>query len=231
MFLRKRLAGQLAGGLILGDNTQHPLLGTPNTFECPPAIGNWEYLTVRENQGQTSQCTAYGMCGIMSASWWRHAGYRLDFNEAALYAREKQIDGNNRDGSSLESAIQAAQSVNVAHIRSGYPAPKIPRIEAFGMRSASDLPYYVHRFGLVLLGLMITEGWRSPRQQDGLITGSETPMGGHCVYSCGYDMPNDRIWLPGSWGDDYARDGICCMTFERFRKEWMCGYGLKLNWD
>ena len=226
---------QRVGGWYRGKRPAAGLkIATPVAFESPGYIGNDPYALPADDQGQSPKCTAEGMCGILQASWWAHAGYKLLWDTDKFYAHEKASDNDGQDGSSLETAIITAQFDNCVIPRQGYPSAPLPKITAYEMTEPDDITYFLHEFDFVLLAMQITKGWENPREPDGLIQGDTTRIGGHCVFATWFDLhvfsSLDLVGIKQSWGREYGNDGGVSIALPRFCDEFAQGYGLDIDW-
>jgi hypothetical protein len=190
---------------------------TPATFRPPPRVGNWEYFLPPENQGPQPWCAAFAQCAILQAAAWRHPdyGYPVQFDEEKLYREAKKIDGDNEDGTSLESVIQASGNVFGAF-------NDIRSIEA------DDIPWAIHQYGAAIVGLMIHESWNTPRKDDGLVTIGGRRLGGHAVDVSWYDLEEQRVGGPNWWGMDWGEHGHWSMTMKDFASCFLAGYVQKV---
>jgi len=195
---------------------------TPDQFQPPPRIGNWEYFQAPEEQGHNPWCAAYAEGAILQAGAWRSRvyGYPVQFDEAVLYAGAKAIDGDHKDGTSLESVMDAARQLKT-----------VTKIEAVEADSDEDIPWIIHQFGAALVGMMIDEGWNHPRSADGLITPGGNRLGGHAVVVSWYDQPNRRLGGPNWWGKSWGVNGHWSMTMSDFAQQFIYGYGQVIDFQ
>jgi hypothetical protein len=189
---------------------------TPAQFQPPERVGNWEYFLTPEEQGQLPWCAAYAECSILQAAAWRSRlyGYPVQFDEEALYAGAKAIDGDHKDGTSLESVMDAARQLK-----------NVARIEAVEADSDEDIPWIIHQFGAALVGMMIDEGWNHARSEDGLIAPWGKELGGHAVVVTWYDKPKRRVGGPNWWGKRWGMSGYWSMNMSDFAHQFVYGYG------
>lgn len=193
---------------------------TPEQFRPPERVGNWEYFQAPENQGQNPWCAAYAECAILQASAWRSRmyGYPVNFDEAALYQGAKAIDGDTKDGTSLESVMDAARQLK-----------NIAKIEAVEADSDEDIPWIIHQFGAALVGMEIDEGWNHARTEDGLIQPWGNVLGGHAVIVSWYDKPQRRVGGANWWGAKWGMRGYWSMNMTDFAKQFVYGYGQAID--
>ena len=218
--------GSLGGGLIMKRSYRRQLRA-PLNFEMPPnGIGNWEYLTPPENQGQNPWCAAYAMCMVLSASHWRERNFRMDFDEGKLYRAAKAIDGNSEPGTQLESVIDAAQ---VADMSVGGKAG-IPKIVETVVTEPEDIPFMIHKFGLLLCGFMIDDGWPKARSSDGLIPDGKAKLGGHAVVLDSFRPDKAMNWGANSWGRSYGLNGRFGLTWGKCAEQFIYGFGMRIEW-
>lgn len=192
---------------------------TPEQFQPPRRVGNWEYFLAPEEQGQFPRCAAFAECAILQAAAWRSRlyGYPVQFDEADLYARAKAIDGDNRDGTSLESVIEAARQL-----------PNIASIETVEIEDPEDVPWVIHQFGAAIVGMQIDEGWNHARA-DGLVLPWGKELGGHAVDVSWYDLDAGRNGGPNWWGSKWGKGGYWAMETADFAKQFVYGYGQEIK--
>ena len=79
----------------------------------PLKIDTRQQWSVIDNQGSTSECACYSVCGIREALIWKRTGKLIDLNADQVYALATQIAGSdlNSDRTYLESAIKAAMTL------------------------------------------------------------------------------------------------------------------------
>ena len=209
----------VGGGLQV--KRYRPLLKAPANFERPNAIGNWEYLTPLENQGSNPWCAAYAGCQYLQASFWRDNNFKAEFSEEKLYWAAKAIDRNRNDGTSLESIIYAAQA---NHFGNSHGAPTIIPELCSDWR---DLVFFIHRYGFVLIGMIITDGWLF---DDGRVRDSDVDLGGHALIAHSYDAIRRVFWVANWWGRDKGANGSYEVTFDQMKDQFCSGYGLDIQW-
>ncbi len=188
---------------------------TPEQFQPPRVVGNWEYFLAPEEQGRLPYCAAFAECAILQAAAWRDRlyGYPVQFDESALYQGAKAIDGDTKDGTSLESVIDAARLLK-----------NVREIEAVEFEDPQDVPWVVHQFGAGIVGLMIDEGWNHARK-DGLIDPFGADLGGHAVVVSWYDLNQRVCGGPNWWGASWGKGGYWAMNMTDFARQFVYGYG------
>lgn len=186
----------------------------PEQFQPPRAVGNWEYFLVPEEQGQLPYCAAFAECAILQAAAWRSRrfGYPVQFDEVAIYKEAKEIDGDEQDGTSLESVIAAAR-LQVGAV-----------IETVESDTPEDAAWIIHQFGAMLVGMQIDEGWNHPRK-DGLIDPLGDDLGGHAVVASWYDLDQRVLGGPNWWGKDWGKNGYWAMNMSDFARQFVYGFG------
>lgn len=216
-------------GLVLGDvaakrRTARHILKAPTGWDCPERLDNSAYCTPLESQGRNPWCAAYSAGQLLSASYWRWAHVRHDMPEEALYRFAKQYDQDPRsDGTTLENILSAMSGVDLGvGIR--------PTIETESVWKLPDILFGVHKYGLVLVGLQITEGWNR-LNTDGSIGPDTRSIGGHAVLVSGYDQRCRLIWGPNWWGRQWGKGGWWVMTYDQFVEQFAYGYGVKITWE
>lgn len=223
-----RPADRLGGGLIIGDRasklaTAPRVLRAPADWDVPERIDNSVYCPPLENQGQNPWCAAYSMAELLQASYWREFGARHDFPETRIYSGAKLLDGISGGGTTLDA-------VQMAVVGEDYGVPYIPNLTNELVADLQDVIYAVHKYGLVLVGLNITDGWRN-LNRDGSVGPGRLPLGGHAVLVSGYSMRDRTIWGPNWWGRGWGQEGYWRMTFDQFDQQLIYGYAVRVTWE
>jgi hypothetical protein len=213
----------VGGGLHWRQPLSVPICKAPANFQAPNALENGAYCTTLESQGKNPWCAAYALCCILQASAWRHYGRPIQFDEAKAYAAAKQIDGIRGDGTTLEAVISVARTMDLCD-----GAVEIPTITAEYIEDAEDIYWGVHRFGLVLTGMAINEGWQYTRQ-NGWIGDAGRRLGGHATVTSGY-YRGKHVRGPNSWGTAWGVRGHWVANEDQFRQQYLGGYGLEIVW-
>jgi len=175
-----------------------------------------------ESQGQNPWCAAYGGCALLQASYWRTFGEELPFDEAACYAECKKVDGSAGDGTTLEAVLFVLGNTDLTGKKI------IPTITEKTIE-ATDIPFCIHHYGVAILGLEITEGWRYTKLGGNVGDGTNT-IGGHCVLCSAYDLDAGELWGPNWWGRQWGRDGMWRMTFDQFNAQFFSGFAVDVQW-
>lgn len=179
-------------------------------------------LLAASNQGESPKCAAYAMAGWLEFYNWKYQGIVDQIDPDPVYARAKQIDGNNTPGTTLESVLQAALDLGLI---ASSAIGNIRQVKAAGVQQA------IHRYGVILAAFDITEAWENA-QPNGWIPAGGLSLGGHAVLLCGYsnvNTTNETPWyaIQNSWGDQHGWRGFNRMTQELFQQQFMHG----LIWD
>ena len=221
--------GKRAGGLRA--STVHRNLRSmriPSGWTTPDTMPQSPYLLPSDDQGQTPGCTAYGMTGICEGLYWWVTGKKIDFDAHKLYVKEKQIDGDNEDGSTLETAILAAKDFGWLSFNN--PEGRTVSLDVYDLTSIAEIKYALHRCPAILLGLNITEAWNSPKA-DGTICDtngdSQQFIGGHCIILDSYD--DYGPWIVNSWNLTYGVKGRIHLSWAQLKQQWMGAKGFLLR--
>lgn len=218
--------GEVGGGLRFSDPQGRGAfpVGVPRDFEAPVRLDNSGYMPAPEEQGANPWCAAFTMDEALQASAWRRYNRRINFREDLTYYGAKAIDGLKGDGTTLEAVIAVAQTTDLSD-----GAVPIPKIRAHYIASAEDVVFAAHRYGLVMLGLMITNGWRR-LANDGKIGDDNTAIGGHAVLQSGYDLDVDEVWGPNWWKREWGVAGYWRMRRVQLARQFRMGYALEIIW-
>jgi hypothetical protein len=220
-----------AGGLQLGDvaakrKASRRTLKAPPGWDCPDTIDNSEYCTPLEDQGSHPWCAAFATGQLLSASYWREFHHKIDFPEEKLYRLAKQIEGNDRDGTTLEDILLAAGQLDY-----GLPVqPSFGSLSGQQVWETEDVLFALHKYGLVLVGLDIQRGWQE-LNKDGSIGPAMGSLGGHGVLVSGYSRRCNAIWGPNWWGKNWGKGGWWYMSLDQFKKQFIYGYAVKITWE
>ena len=86
-----------------------------------------------------------------------------------------------------------------------------------------EVKYAIHKFGVMLAGLNITEEWYLCGPNKTSVTGKthRTSMGGHAVLICGYNK--DGVIIHNSWGEAWGSYGFALITWDEFVREFIYG--------
>ena len=186
----------------------------------PLVIDNRQQWSVIDNQGQTSECACYSICGICEALIWKRTGKLINLNADQVYALAKQIDGTdkNSDGTYLEAAIKAAMTLGGL----GDVSKNIKIGFLYNDRSDSlieRIKYLLHKYDFIHAGFSITNGWMNLNNNNYVITHGRINYGGHAVAIVGAD--SDYCYIANSWGPAWAAKGFAEMPWAVFKQEFM----------
>ena len=186
----------------------------------PLKIDNRQQWSVIDNQGSTSECACYSVCGICEALIWKRTGKLIDLNADQVYALAKQIDGSdvNSDGTYLESAIKAAMTLGGLEevskdIKTGF---------LYNDRSDNtidQLKYLIHKYDFIHAGFSITDGWMNLNKNNYTIQHYGNNYGGHAIAIVGYSQ--EGCYIANSWGKGWAATGFAIMPWNIFKQEFM----------
>jgi hypothetical protein len=201
-----------------------PIMRATNKFIAPTVVNSMGLCTITENQGATSKCAAYSTTSWAENILWKQDNYPTQLDYDKVYARAKEIDGDETDGTTLPAAMQALLDV--------YPKlfdqeckPKM--IRAFG-GNLDDLRYAIHKYGCVVGGFMITEDWyKCDNKCKGWIpvTKGAKPLGGHAVLICGYNQ--NGLQIQNSWGAKWGENGFATLDWNAAKDQFLYGEVLK----
>lgn len=189
-----------------------------NGVVTPLKIDNRQKWSVIDDQGTTSQCACYSICGICEALIWKRTGKLVNFNAEQVYALAKQKDGMvNEDGTYLETAIQAALELGgfselANNIKIGYLYNK----------KQSDLKlmikHLLHKYDFLHAGFNICSGWYNvTKDNDYTIQHTNVSCGGHAVAIVGAD--EDSVYIANSWGKKWGATGFAQLKWDDVYKE------------
>lgn len=185
-------------------------VSTPSKFVAPKKLDFRDMCIPTSDQGSTSKCAAYSSAGYLEVRNWRINHYPEQINPDPIYAEAKRLDGDNSDGTTLNSVAQAI--INLGLIK-GTP-------EYIG-HSIDEAKFAIHRFTTMIAGFMISNDWNHT-SGDGIIPNSYPGlMGGHAVLCCGYS--DEGIYLQNSWSPQWGLYGFAVLSWEQFLTQFMGG--------
>lgn len=185
----------------------------------PLKIDNRQQWSVIDDQGNTSQCACYSICGICESLIWKRTGKLINLNAEQVYALAKQRDGaKNQDGTYLEVAIKAAfdlggfgdqtKNIKIGFIYNDKSDEMIERIK-----------FLLHKYDFLHIGFSITNGWMNLNNNNFVIQHGSINYGGHAVALVGADQ--DYAYIANSWGKKWAASGFAQMPWSVFKQEFM----------
>lgn len=171
------------------------------------------------DQGQTSQCAAYSLAGILESLKWRDTGEYHQIDPNPIYAGAKRIDGFKGEGTTLDAVLRSAISLGLM------PKPK----EVFAITDMLSFQRALHRYGFVHLAFNITEAWSHPRPNGWLPEDGHLPqIGGHAVVGCAFDAsPAGWVGIQNSWSGGIGWNGFMRMTKDQFKRQFLYGLAWK----
>jgi len=187
-------------------------LATPE-FVAPKRIDNRDLCIATSNQFQTPHCAGYATAGFLEVQNWKRLHYPEQLNGDAIYAEAKKIDGDTSDGTSLDSAAQAA-------INLGLVSGKLKYIGS----DPSSIQFAIHTHTVCVAGFMITDEWNRVQKDTGMISDfgpSAKTLGGHAVLICGYDI--NGVYIQNSWGTDWGLYGFAQIPWPQTISQFMYG--------
>ena len=200
-----------AGGLILDEvPLSAPKLIKSQNFMAPRKLDFRDMCLRSDDQGNTSMCAAFSTAGFVEILNWRTKNYPEQVDAPAIYNEAKRIDGNSREGTTLNSATQAA-------INLGFISGKGTYIN----NTIDDVKFAIHRHVSVIAGFKITEDWNYVEKNTGFIrmTEGSNVRGGHAVLICGFS--EDGFYIQNSWGGGWGVYGFGILRFKQFSEQLM----------
>lgn len=184
----------------------------------PLKIDNRQIWSVIDDQGSTSQCACYSICGICEALIWKRTGKLINLNAEQVYALAKQKDGMvDSDGTYLETAIQAALELGgfsdlSKNIKIGYLYNK----KQSNLKQL--IMHLLHKYDFLHAGFNICDGWyRVSKENDFTIKHTNVGCGGHAVAIVGADQ--NGVYIANSWGKRWGATGFAQLKWEDVYKE------------
>jgi len=186
----------------------------PDNITLPDRIPGRPLCVPASDQGSTSQCAAYAMAAKIEKDNWAVTGIVKQIDPGPIYKKAKKIDGIDGEGTTLDAAFQACIDLRLLP----YDTKPIIITDIVTARR------YLHRWGSVIVGLQIDEGWYSA-EPDGWIVPYGRPLGGHAVHYIEYAADYEQYdAVDNSWGSAQGWRGFNRFTHKYFEK--MFVYGL-----
>jgi len=202
----------------------HERILLPKKWTAPDYVDGRPLLMAADDQMQTPKCTAYGMTAVCEALRWWATGVKQSYDADLFYDVEKRIDNDNQEGSSLETAIKAAQTLKWLTFKN--PEGLTVTVDVYDIRTINELKYAFHRCPVVLFGFNITQAWMRPRA-DGTIADSNKFVGGHCVAGDLFDPYG--VDNCNSWGLGYGFKGHVKLSWKQVQQQMMGAKGFLLR--
>jgi hypothetical protein len=215
IFSRYNKTNFMGGGLTPATH----LATDENTFSINPNFRAPRRLDFRDmciqtsNQASTPHCAGYATAGMIEILNWRRLHYPEQIDGDAIYHEAKKIDGNDQDGTSLDSAALAAINLNLIEGKLKFVGLGIDAIK-----------YAVHTNLSFVAGFYITNEWNVVNKKTGkLIDYGENAkkIGGHAVLVCGYGA--DGVYIQNSWGQAWGVWGYAVVSWEQVARQYMYG--------
>ena len=204
-----------AGGLTILDEPllAAPRVSVPDEFTTLDWYDGRMYCLPPSNQEQLPACAGFAADGYAEVDKWAETGIKEQYDGKATYYRAKELEGNNKDGTTLTWAAKAAQ--DLGHIDADLTIRTI--------KTKREVQFALHKHKAVIAGFMITAGWNDV-SDDGWINENDIEaIGGHAVLLCWYnDDPNYPmgIGLQNSW-DDWGYKGFGRMSWKAFHQQFL----------
>ena len=182
----------------------------------PKRIPGRSLCVPASDQGSTSECAAYATASKIERDRWASTGICEQIDPHPIYLQAKKVDGIDGEGTTLDAAFQAA-------IWLGLIPPDTKPIIITDIFTARR---YLHRWGSVIVGLQIDEGWYSA-EPDGWVEPRGRSLGGHAGHYIEYDKMEAYDATDNSWGPKRGWRGF--LRFKNAYFEKMFVYGL--TWE
>lgn len=182
----------------------------PGNFIAPKKLDFRDMCLPTSDQGQTSMCAAYSSAGYIEVRNWRNNHYPEQVDPNPIYSEAKRIDGDNEDGTTLNSVAEALLNLKLIKGKAEY-------IDA----GVDQAKFAIHQYTTMIGGFMITNDWNYAGS-DGIIPSNHPGiMGGHAVLCCGYS--DQGIYIQNSWSPTWGLYGFCLLSWEQFLAQFMGG--------
>ena len=213
-----------ACGLRVPDfgKVQNPIIlkKTPTGLIYPGVVDNRDIGSKTKDQGALPQCAAYACASFLEQILRQRDGIVYDLDTKKIYERAKELDGDNEDGTTLDHAMQAVLDVYKGY---GYFSDNACYYLIQNILGWEDeIKRFILKYGCCVLGLAITDGWyyADVFSKAWIPSGSVTE-GGHAVLAVGYN--HNGVIIKNSWGCSWGESGMCVLSWEDLRKQFMYG--------
>lgn len=229
-FLKKKEVSYPVNGLVVDPalpNKEH-LFTTP-FWDVPRYVDMRSYIVPYEerwdNQKNTPQCVVYTVTAAVEAEIWKrtHRIQQLDPN--ALYVECKKIDGNNEEGTRLESGFSAAKNLKYIPANADYKLVTEP----------NEIMYALHEGHIVVTAFHITDKWFNPDIKTGFISYSnkDNYVGYHAVPLFFYFKDHSKYGTHfgislRSWGTNVGINGDAKINMDCFKNQFVYGIVIKM---
>ena len=212
--LKYRKTNYVGGGLSTTEVkiTKKNIFSSAKEFKAPRKLDFREMCLQTDNQGSTPHCAGYSTAGMIEVKNWRDNNYPEQVDADGIYYEAKVLDGNNSDGTSLESAGQAALNLGLINGKL-----------KFITDDDESIKFAIHKHLTFVGGFMITDEWNMVNKNTGEIADFSNPtnLGGHAVLVCGY-CP-EGVYIHNSWGSDWGHYGFALIPWNKVTKQFMYG--------
>jgi C1A family cysteine protease len=216
--------------------------------DLPRYVDYRHLCTVIEDQGQTNSCTGHGTTSAMELRFNLATREGKTVFKDSLFlsrmfvyynARKQSIFGRVYDqGAFIRDAVKGAFKIGVC-LEEVYPfaiadinkkptsaaflnAPKHKLQEYLAVENLEELKLSLANEHPVVFGFTV---YPSFELESTLKTGivpfpsqDEKPIGGHCVYACGYDDQNQWVICGNSYGETWGDKGFFYLPYSFFEK-------------
>jgi hypothetical protein len=203
------------GGLIPSHRVKTPsnVFLASQQFYAPRRLDFRDMCIETSDQSTTPHCAGYSTAGMIEMYNWKRDHFPKQVDGAAIYNEAKDIDGDMNDGTSLDSAAQAA--INLGLIQGALK---------FVEGDQDSIKFAVHTHSSFVAGFMITDEWNYVNKKTGAIAdygNSAQKLGGHAVLVCGYGP--EGVYIQNSWGTDWGIYGFAIIPWPKVSQQFMYG--------
>jgi len=179
-------------------------------FVAPPQINHKDECLTASNQGNKPHCAGYSTAGYVEFQNWKFKHYPEQVDGDAIYLDAKKHDGFSGNGTYLRFALEGAINLNL-----------IKGIPKGINRTAQDIKFAIHQYGVVVAGFKITDEWNKVEKNTGRIAILTNPksLGGHAVLICGYC--SEGVYIQNSWSEMWGDRGFALLPWELFYRQIM----------
>lgn len=205
----------MGGGLTPSRRVQTSMnsLFTDPRFKAPRKLDFRDMCVQTSNQHQTPHCAGYAVAGMIEIRNWQIKHYPEQVDGDAIYYEAKKIDGDDFEGTSLDSAAQAA--INLDLINGNLK---------FVSGDFDSIRFCIHTNLSFVAGFSITDEWNMVNKNTGEIIdygNKAQKRGGHAVLVCGYSEKG--VYIQNSWGQSWGVWGYALIPWIKVTQQYMYG--------
>ena len=204
----------------------------------PKKVDMRDQCSAIHDQGNIGSCVAQSVVSAVEFLDRKIDGSYSDMSRLMLYYEARKMIGtvNSDSGCYIRDGIKLINNLGVCREslwpydpsrfkEMPYPvcyleAPEHKTLSYYRVTTLAEIKQALTAGLPVVFGISIYESFMNPTiKMTGYITMptiTESLIGGHAIYACGYDDVQKVIIFPNSWGDQWGENGIGYLPYEYF---------------